>query len=59
MVQRDTSSNDNVEKLAREVQQLISEKKKKKKIGNSKIAGLMKKKPSGLDQVMTQSYQRL
>lgn len=58
MVQRDTSSNDNVEKLAREVQQLISE-KKKKKIGNSKIAGLMKKKPSGLDQVMTQSYQRL
>ena len=30
MVQRDTSSNDNIEKLAREVQQLISEKEKKK-----------------------------
>lgn len=42
MVQRDTS-NDNIEKLPREVQQLISE-KEKKKIGNSTIAGLMKKK---------------
>lgn len=30
MVQRDASSNDNVEKLAKEAQQLISEKEKKK-----------------------------
>lgn len=59
MVQRDTSSNDNVEKLAREVQQLISEKKKKKKDWKFKNCWFDEKKPSGLDQVMTQSYQRL
>jgi len=32
MVQRDASSNDNVEKLAKEAQQLISEKEKKKSL---------------------------
>ena len=60
MVQTDTSSNDNMEKLAKEAQQLISEKEKKKKnIGNSVIVVLMKRESSGLNQVMTQSYQRL
>ena len=61
MVQTDASSNDNMEKLAKEAQQLISEKEKKKKknIGNSVIVVLMKRESSGLNQVMTQSYQRL
>lgn len=59
MVQRDASSNDNVEKLAKEAQQLISEKEKKKIIGNSVVVGLMKRESSGLDQMMTRSYQRL
>lgn len=58
MVQRDASSNDNVEKLAKEAQQLISE-KEKKIIGNSVVVGLMKRESSGLDQMMTRSYQRL
>lgn len=60
MVQTDASSNDNMEKLAKEAQQLISEKEtKKKNIGNSVIVVLMKRESSGLNQVMTQSYQRL
>ena len=57
MVQRDISPNDNLEKLAREAQQLTL--KRKGKIRNSRIVGLIKRESSGSDQIITQSYKRL
>ena len=51
MVQRDNSPNNNLEKSAREPQQLASE--KENKIGNWTIVAWLKRKSSGLDQITT------
>ena len=51
MAQRDISPNDNLEKLAREAQQLTL--KRKGKSRNSRIVGLIKRESSGLHQITT------
>ena len=57
MVQKDVPPNDNLDRLARDTQQLALE--KENNIGTLVTVGLVKRKSSGLDQMMIQSSQRL
>lgn len=57
MAQRDTSSNENLEKLATEAKQLAPE--KEKQVRTPTIFDLIKRESFGSGQIKTQSYQRL